>query len=189
MSKLSLPSILAATAGYLFTYWNSRINKEREAQIDRINEQLRDLYGPLLACVSATQHAFNAMVRQHTPDGSRDEFVRAVNDHPDGIEGIAYRQWIKEVLQPLNQRASEAITQRADLLESSMMEPLLLQLVAHVSAFKVILRRWEEGHVAERSAIPYPDKVVDYAEQEFRKMKTRQAELLGISNGRIRSKL
>ncbi|KAK9833592.1 hypothetical protein WJX84_002797 [Apatococcus fuscideae] len=49
--------------------------------------------------------------------------------------------------------------------------------------------QWEEGHVAERSAIPYPDKVVDYAEQEFRKMKTRQAELLGISNGRIRSKL
>ena len=49
--------------------------------------------------------------------------------------------------------------------------------------------RWKEGHVAERSAIPYPDRIVDYAEQEFRKMKTRQAELLGISNGRIRSKL
>lgn len=63
---------------------------------------------------------------------------RRVGQHNAGLQ---CRQWIKEVLQPLNQRASEAITQRADLLESSMMEPLLLQLVAHVSAFKVILRR------------------------------------------------
>ena len=53
--------------------------------------QLRDLYGPLLACVSATQHAFNAMVRQHTPDGSREDFVQAVNDDPEGIAGKAYR--------------------------------------------------------------------------------------------------
>ena len=43
--------------------------------------------------------------------------------------------------------------------------------------------------MAERSAIPYPDKIVDFAEQEFRRMKTRQAMLLGISNGGIRSKL
>ncbi len=53
--------------------------------------QLRDLYGPLLACVSATQHAFNAMVAQHTLHSSRDDFVQAVNDDPEGIEGKAYR--------------------------------------------------------------------------------------------------
>ena len=37
--------------------------------------------------------------------------------------------------------------------------PLLLQLVAHVSANKVILRRWEEGSVREYSAISYPNAV------------------------------
>ena len=34
-----------------------------------------------------------------------------------------------------------------------------LQLVAHVSANKVILRRWEEGNVREWSAISYPNQV------------------------------
>jgi hypothetical protein len=35
----------------------------------------------------------------------------------------------------------------------------VLQLVAHVSANKVILRRWEEGSVREWSAISYPNQV------------------------------
>lgn len=48
---------------------------------------------------------------------------------------------MEEVLQPLNEKASDTIVEHADMLESSTMEPLLLQLVAHVSAYKVILKR------------------------------------------------
>ena len=46
-----------------------------------------------------------------------------------------------EVFQPLNDRAAEIITKNADLLEGSAMEPLLLQLVAHVFAYRVIIKR------------------------------------------------
>ena len=51
------------------------------------------------------------------------------------------RQWMKAVLQPLNEKAKDIIVKHADLLQSSHMEPLLLQLVAHVSAYQVILQR------------------------------------------------
>jgi hypothetical protein len=47
-----------------------------------------------------------------------------------------------EVLQPLNERVAEIVTKNADLLEAASMEPLLLQLVAHVSAYRVIIKRW-----------------------------------------------
>lgn len=47
-----------------------------------------------------------------------------------------------EVLQPLNERVAEIVTKNADLLEAAAMEPLLLQLVAHVSAYRVIIKRW-----------------------------------------------
>lgn len=46
-----------------------------------------------------------------------------------------------EVLQPLNERVAEIVTKNADLLEAAAMEPLLLQLVAHVSAYRVIIKR------------------------------------------------
>jgi len=52
--------------------------------------QVRLLYGPLLACVTASKSAFTAMVRQHG-DGDTVSFVRAAREDPDGREGKTYR--------------------------------------------------------------------------------------------------
>ena len=51
---------------------------------------------------------------------------------------------MKTVLQPLNEKARDIIVNHADLLESPTVEPLLLQLVAHVSAYRVILAKYAE---------------------------------------------
>ena len=48
---------------------------------------------------------------------------------------------MRDVLQPLNEKAAEIVVKHADMLQSNRMEPLLLQLVAHVSAYRVILAR------------------------------------------------
>ena len=91
--NLNLPCqmLMLNCAGYMFTYYNSKVTKEREAQIDRINEQVRDLYGPLLACVTASKSAFDAMVRQHSPDGTKESFIQAVREDAEGKEAQAYR--------------------------------------------------------------------------------------------------
>lgn len=173
----------------MFTYFNTRINEERKAQIERVNEQVKELYGPLLACVTASKSAFDAMVRQHGETQTPAEFISTAREHPESREGHTYRQWMKTVLQPLNEKARDIIVNHADLLESPTVEPLLLQLVAHVSAYRVILAKWEDGDLQEWSAITYPDRLLHYVETEFRKIKKRQAELLGIREGSIRSKL
>lgn len=43
------------------------------------------------------------------------------------------------------------------------------------------LRRWDAGDLHEWSAISYPDKLLGFIEQEFKKMKQRQAQLLGMN--------
>ena len=48
---------------------------------------------------------------------------------------------MKEVLQPLNQKAKDVIVNYMNLLDTPTVHPLLLQLVAHVSAYSVILKR------------------------------------------------
>lgn len=70
--------------------------------------------------------------------------------------------------------------QHADLLESSHMPALLLQLVAHVSANRVVLSRWSQGESAAASAIAYPDSLHRWASSQFRGIKRRQASLLGV---------
>lgn len=72
------------------------------------------------------------------------------------------------------------IPQHADLLESSHMPALLLQLVAHVSANRVVLSRWAQGENAATSAIAYPDSLHSWASSQFRGIKARQALLLGV---------
>jgi hypothetical protein len=53
--------------------------------------QLREFYGPLLASVTATKSAYDAMVRQHSADGSARGFQAAVRADPHGQEAKAYR--------------------------------------------------------------------------------------------------
>ena len=97
--------------GYLFTYYNTKITEERKAQIERINQQVRDLYGPLLATVNASRTAYKAMVRAHSPDGggSAAAFVSAVRRDPEGATARVYRTWMRDVLQPLNERAAAIV--------------------------------------------------------------------------------
>lgn len=55
------------------------------------SEQVKSLYGPLLACITTSQSAFTAMLKQHSPDGTRESLVAAIHANPSGEEGIAYR--------------------------------------------------------------------------------------------------
>ena len=61
---------------------------------------------------------------------------------------------MRAVLQPLNEKAKDIIVKHADLLQSTHMEPLLLQLVAHVSAYQVILQRCTAFHYVLRGLMP-----------------------------------
>ncbi|KAG2431525.1 hypothetical protein HXX76_009539 [Chlamydomonas incerta] len=169
----------ALAAGYLFAYFNAKSIEERKARIERVNKQLKNFYGPLLATITASRSAFRAMVRQHSPDGTKEAFQGAVFAAPDGPEARAYRVWMAEVLQPLNERAAKVVTEHIDLLDAPGLEPALLQLVAATSAYRVILQSWKNGDFAAYSVIKYPDHLADSLTREFNKIKRRQAALLG----------
>jgi hypothetical protein len=56
----------------------------------------------------------------------------------------------------------------------------LLVLCAHVSAYEVVLHRWEQGDFSEHTAlINYPSDLEEYATRTFRRLKHKQLELLG----------
>jgi hypothetical protein len=83
-------------AGYLFTYWHTKQADSRKANIERVNDQLRDLYGPLLACITATKETYDAMIKdaplEEHPSKSRAEAFRdALSQDPNGPVGQAYR--------------------------------------------------------------------------------------------------
>ena len=185
---LTSPTSIAATVGlailgYISTALHTLRAQQHGARVERVNEQLKALYGPLLACVTASKSSYGAMLRQLEASGiSPSQFRSAVRADPTGPAAQAYRTWVRTVLMPLSEKAASLVIERADLLEGSGgIEPLLLQLVSHVSAYKVLLQRWRDGQSAEQSAIPYPDDIHAWASSEFVRLKQRQASLLGIA--------
>ena len=99
--------------------------QQHSGRVERVGEQLKELYGPLLACVTASKSAYDAMVRQvGGPGASAGSFRAAVRTDESSPEGVAYRAWVEEVLMPLSDRAAQLVVERADLLEGSSIEPL-----------------------------------------------------------------
>ncbi|KAG2489113.1 hypothetical protein HYH03_012339 [Edaphochlamys debaryana] len=172
----------ALAAGSLFAYFNAKSIEERKARIERVNKQLKEFYGPLLACITASRTAWHAMVKQHSPDGTKDALGMAIAADLNGPEARAYRVWMTEVLQPLNERAARVVTEHIDLLDSPGLEPMLLQLVAATSAYRVTLKRWKDGDLTASTGIKYPDKLADAVSKEFARIKRRQLALLGADS-------
>jgi hypothetical protein len=188
-----LPAIqylLPAVGGYLFTFYNSLKQDQRNHSIARIHEQVKEFYGPLLACISASKSSYDAMVRQHSPNGTVDSFLHAIRTNPSGHEGCMYRDWVKNVLQPLNEKAADTIINNLNLLESPeyvgeegvkhVVPPSMLQFVAHVSSLRVIIKQWEDGKVGEWSAVSYPNDLLDIIQKDFTRLKKKQRRLLGM---------
>lgn len=46
--------------------------------------------------------------------------------------------------------------------------------------------RWAEGDIQAWSAVTYPDKLLDYVQREFKRLKARQAALMGINGPRAK---
>ena len=57
-------SLFFAVVGYITTALHTLRAQQHRARVDRVNEQLKALYGPLLACVTASKSSYKAMLRQ-----------------------------------------------------------------------------------------------------------------------------
>ena len=176
----TLVSVLLAVAGYLAAHASRLRLDQRTNQLNRINAQLAELYGPLFALSSATSTAWKQFRGKYRPG-------RAFFDGepPSDADLVAWRLWMREVFMPSNLRMTELITSKSDLLIEDHIPTCLLTLCAHVAAYQAVLKRWEERDFSEHTAlVNFPLDVLDYASKSFLFLKREQARLLGLVNRR-----
>jgi hypothetical protein len=173
-------SILLAVTGYIATYLYNLKLAQRRDRLDRVNQQLSDLYGPLLALVSSSQASWEAFRGRYRPH-SRGFWGSEPAPTPE--EAAVWRLWITEVFMPLNVRVVEVISQHADLLDEPDMPQSLLDACAHVAAYRPVIKQWEQGDFSEHtSVINFPAaEVLGFAREGFARLKAEQRDLLGES--------
>ena len=63
-------TISLAFIGYLITYFNNLRLSQRKEKLERVNSQLRELYGPLFALVNTSEIAWKSFRSVYRPSGA-----------------------------------------------------------------------------------------------------------------------
>jgi len=157
----------------------------RKSRLDRINAQLKLLYGPLHALASASGRSWKIFRSMHGPKGS----FFSSGETPTESDLHAWRLWMQTVFMPLNLEMEHLILSNMDLLVGIEMDECLIDLCAHVQSYKTILARWAERDFSVLHApTNFPGEAIEqYAAQRFAELKKEQEELLdSTTNGRDR---
>lgn len=172
---IGVPAVVAI-GGFFVAYWNNLRLAARNDRLARLNRQLQELYGPLLALVHAGNRSWDVFRSQHRPSGS----YWGSEPPPNDDEARAWRLWVSTVFMPLNRQMRDVIVAHADLLQEDDVDPCLLDLCAHVAAYEAILKRWEGDDYAEHAPpLAFPRRELsEYASDSFRRLKSRQNALL-----------
>ena len=170
-------TILLALIGLVVKYFNDLAMARRKDRLDRVNLQLRLLYGPLFALTDATDAAWKQFRKQYRPGMP----FFSKSRKPTDSELEAWRLWMVNVFMPMNRRMVEFIVSNADLLDGEMPRSFL-GLVAHVTSYEVILARWAsndfEVHVPE---ISFPEEIQTVIRNNYNVLRDRQRALLAIT--------
>jgi hypothetical protein len=162
--------------GYIVKYLNDVSVARRKDKLERINQQLRNLYGPLYTTTQANGSAWRAFRSRYRPGKS----FFGSQPPPNEEELAAWRLWMSEVFMPLNLRLEKIIVENGDLIIEEEMPACFLNLCAHVAAYKPVIKRWESGDYQEFLSLSlFPDDLGRYAEVSYTQLKGEQAKLLG----------
>jgi hypothetical protein len=181
---VALIGVAVAVIGYFIKYRTDLQLAQRNDRLARINRQLSDFYGPLLALTESSDGAWQAFRKRYRSGGG--SFWK--NDPPLTEEdAIAWRLWMTTVFVPMQQRMMDIVLEHADLIEEPEMPPCLLALCAHVAGYQAVLRTWESGEISVKredniSVVNFPSQdLADYAAEAFGRLKAEQARLLGAA--------
>ena len=172
-------TIIVAVVGWLFVYRNGRTNAARAAQLERVNRQLRDLYGPLYARLAASNRVWDAFWEKHRPAHGKNYYFGSDVTLSDE-ELLTWRVWMKAVFEPMNAATEKIILNNIDLLESEDIPKAFIDALAHIAAYKAVLDSWERQDYSEHKSVnnwPHQE-LVAVVEPELKKLRMRQKQLL-----------
>ncbi|MFB9237686.1 hypothetical protein ACFFWC_19355 [Plantactinospora siamensis] len=172
-------AVSLAFVGYLATYLNGLRLAQRQERLSRVNRQLAEFYGPLLALTQSNRRIFEEFSRRHQRPDGRSPFRGEAELTAE--ESAEWRLWFTAVFMPNIRAVRDVVVGKADLLIEASMPPVLLDLCAHVSGYEIAVEQWRQGdHTRNGSVIAYPAAELHrYAEASFARLKLQQTVLLG----------
>jgi hypothetical protein len=169
-----LVTISLAATGIAATYWNTLAAAKRKERLDLVNRRIADFYGPLFVLTRAGEAAYRAF---ETRVGRESD--PSLTEPLTSDELAEWRVWVKHVFMPLNEARERLIREKAYLIREHEMPECLLTFVTHVSSWKAVIAKWEDGDFTDVfSVVDYPEELGAYATDSYLELKTQQLTLI-----------
>lgn len=169
-------TVALALLGYLITYQQQLQLAKRKERLELVNRRLDEFYGPLFVATQASRIAFQAYF---TNRALLEAKSAAPDQSPGPYTSPEWRSWVETAIMPLAIISEQAILTRSYLIRDQEMPACLLQFIAHMSAMKRVMKRWEQGDFSETTfPIAFPSELNDYAARSYQELKTEQLKLI-----------
>ncbi|MGW7577615.1 hypothetical protein [Streptomyces sp. NPDC054765] len=171
-------SILIAIMAYWLNHQGETRRSLREARIDRVSSQLKDLYGPLLVLTETNEKAWREYCRRYIlPIG-----VGPTEIPLPELEEARWRMWVEAVFAPTAQKMRDIITARGDLIIGGEMPPVVLEFCAHAATYDALLANWDGVGPSKSTLIRHPgNRFLSYVRESYGLLKAEQALLLKVA--------
>ncbi len=158
---------IAAVVVAIRTIKAKRVDDRRADRLNRINQQLSQLYGKLSILYETGMRDWCSFIEQHGNDSkifarefvrffpsgeNEDELTTKFDPPPPTAEQLkAYRRWLKTLFTKTNEKMLEVIYTNADLVIGKSMPQVLILFAQHVSSMRLLQITLEEEERKEES--------------------------------------
>ncbi|KAB0681579.1 hypothetical protein F3X87_07705 [Aeromonas caviae] len=179
VSPIVLTAIIALV-GWIFTYLHKQHIDIKTNKLDRINKQLRELYGPLYARLLASHSTWEAFWKVYRPAHGGNSYFMSGAQVTEKEKEI-WRNWMSNVFEPFNSETEKLILQNIDLLESDEIPKAFIDALSHIAAYKAVLADWKRSDFSNHVSVNnWPSReLLMIVEPEYKRLRTRQRELIG----------
>jgi len=170
LQNAAVLTIVLAFAGYLVTFWFTRVMARRSDRLHLVDRRINQFYGPLYVATVAGNIAYQSLLKKQSK----------TQCHPIRDEDLKeWMLWVTTIFMPLNDVREKIIIENAHLIVEEQMPQCLLDFVTHVVGYKALLAKWAEGDFTERrSMIGWPPEFDAYVERSYQALKAEQTRLL-----------
>ena len=181
IQNAAILTIVLAFAGYLVTFFSSRMLARRQDKLRLVDRRLSEFYGPLYVASKAGNIAYRALLKKQG---------KAQSEPILDSEMKEWTLWMTTIFMPLNDVREKIIIEKAYLIIEEQIPQCLLDFVTHVVGYKAVLSKWAEGDYSERrSSIGWPPEFDAYVERYYTALKADQTRLLQSFTWRLYQRL
>jgi hypothetical protein len=202
MDAATLVAVISILFTLLGVFWQvraKRLDDKRTAQLQRLDKQLSDLYGPLYALFEKGDKQWRAFLREFS--NCRDPnflgFFPLANEFPppNKEQLRVFRLWMENVFMPTNTQMEEIIINNAELLIGEEMPQPFLDFCVHVASLRYSVAEWnapgfdQENWEKHKAIFPHPaGELHVYINASFEVLKKEQSQLLSGEKSFINEK-